>query len=77
MTRQDINQALLQTSFLDGANAAYVEALQAKYERDPSSVEPGWREFFDALGDDPGEHREDRKGASWKRAQWPQTPGTR
>ena len=53
MTRQDINQALLQTAFLDGANATYVEALQARYEKDPNSVEPGWREFFDALGDDP------------------------
>ena len=53
MARQDINQALLQSSFLDGANGAYVEALQARYERDPNSVEPGWRDFFDALGDDP------------------------
>ena len=74
MTRQDINQALLQTSFLDGANAAYVEALQAKYERDPSSVEPGWREFFDALGDDPASVEKTARGASWKREQWPQTP---
>ena len=74
MTRQDINQALLQTSFLDGANAAYVEALQAKYERDPSSVEPGWREFFDALGDDPASVEKTARGASWKPEQWPQTP---
>jgi 2-oxoglutarate dehydrogenase E1 component len=43
MTRQDVNQALLQTSFLYGANGAYIEALQAKYEQDPLSVEPGWR----------------------------------
>jgi 2-oxoglutarate dehydrogenase E1 component len=74
MTRQDINQALLQTSFLDGANASYVEALQAKYERDPNSVEPGWREFFDALGDDPASVEKTANGASWRRAQWPQTP---
>jgi 2-oxoglutarate dehydrogenase E1 component len=53
MTRQDINQRLLQTSFLYGANSAYIEALQAKYEKDPYSIEAGWREFFDALGDDP------------------------
>ena len=26
MTRQDVNQALLQTSFLYGANSAYIEA---------------------------------------------------
>ena len=60
MTRQDFNRALLQTSFLDGANAAYVEALQAKYEADPNSVEAGWRDFFDALGDDPQIHRATR-----------------
>ena len=32
MTRQDFNQALLQTSFLYGANAPYIEELQARYE---------------------------------------------
>ena len=71
MTRQDINRALLQTSFLDGANGPYVEALQAKFEQDPNSVEPGWREFFDALGDDPASVEKTSQGASWKRPQWP------
>ena len=52
MTRQDFNQALLQTSFLYGANSAYIEELQARYEKDPASVEPDWRDFFAALGDD-------------------------
>ena len=63
MTRQDVNQALLQTSFLYGANAAYIEALQAKYEKDPQSVEAGWREFFDALGDDPASVAKIAEGA--------------
>jgi 2-oxoglutarate dehydrogenase E1 component len=74
MTRQDINQALLQSSFLDGANASYVEALQARYEIDPNSVEPGWRDFFGALGDDPASVEKTAKGASWARPNWPQTP---
>jgi 2-oxoglutarate dehydrogenase E1 component len=74
MTRQDINQALLQTSFLYGANGAYVEALQAKYEKDPYSVEPDWREFFDALGDDPASVGKTAEGASWRRPNWPPTP---
>ena len=67
VTRQDVNQALLQTSFLYGANSAYIEALQAQYEKDPQSVEPGWREFFEALGDDPASvarPRAARRGAS-------------
>ncbi len=74
MTRQDINQALLQTSFLYGANGAYVEALQAKYEKDPYSVEADWREFFDALGDDPASVGKTAQGASWRRSNWPPTP---
>jgi 2-oxoglutarate dehydrogenase E1 component len=74
MTRQDFNQALLQTSFLYGANSAYIEELQAKYEKDPASVEAGWREFFDALGDDPASVEKTAQGASWKKANWPQSP---
>ena len=74
MTRQDINNALLQTSFLYGANGAYIEALQARYEKDPASVEPGWREFFDTLGDDPASVEKTAEGASWSRPHWPPTP---
>ncbi|THD46422.1 MAG: 2-oxoglutarate dehydrogenase E1 component [Bradyrhizobium sp.] len=74
MTRQAINQTLLQTSFLYGANGAYVEALQAKYEKDPNSVEAGWRAFFDALGDDAASVGKAAEGASWRRPNWPATP---
>jgi 2-oxoglutarate dehydrogenase E1 component len=74
MTRQDFNQALLQTSFLYGANAPYIEELQAKYDKDPASVEPGWRDFFAALGDDPASVEKAAQGASWKNAHWPQSP---
>ena len=74
MTRQDVNQALLQTSFLYGANSAYIEALQAQYEKDPQSVEPGWREFFEALGDDPASVAKTARGASWRKSNWPATP---
>ena len=74
MTRQDVNQALLQTAFLYGTNSAYIEALQAEYEKDPLSVEPGWREFFAALGDDPASVDKAAKGASWRKPNWPQTP---
>ncbi len=71
MTRQDSNRAVLDTAFLHGVNGAYVEALQAKYEADPNSVEPGWRAFFEALGDDPESVAKTAKGASWKVPQWP------
>ena len=74
MTRQDLNQALLQTSVLYGGNSAYIEALQAQYEKNPLSVEPGWRDFFAALGDDPASVAKTAKGASWEKPNWPQTP---
>jgi 2-oxoglutarate dehydrogenase E1 component len=74
MTRQDFNQALLQTSFLYGANASYIEELQAKYEKDPASVEQDWRDFFAALGDDPASVRKAAEGASWENPNWPQSP---
>ena len=38
MARQDANEQFLATSFLDGANAAYIEQLYAKYEANPASV---------------------------------------
>ena len=74
MTRQDFNQALLQTSFLYGANAPYIEEMQARYEKDPASVEPGWRDFFAAIGDDPASVEKTARGASWKLPNWPAAP---
>ena len=71
MTRQDFNHALLQTSFLYGANAPYIEELQARYEKDPASVEPDWRDFFAALGDDPASVEKTARGPSWERPNWP------
>jgi 2-oxoglutarate dehydrogenase E1 component len=74
MTRQDINQTFIRTAFLDGANATYVEALQARYEKDPSSVELSWREFFDSLGDDSDSVEKTVSGPSWERPNWPPAP---
>ncbi|RFB78240.1 2-oxoglutarate dehydrogenase E1 component [Methylovirgula sp. 4M-Z18] len=71
MARQDQNEALLSTSFLYGANAAYIENLQARYEADPNAVEPAWREFFDALNDDRTAVEKSAKGASWTKPNWP------
>ena len=49
MTRQPINERFQRTSFLSGANAAYVEEMQAQYERNPGSVGDEWRHFFESL----------------------------
>src|SRR5690606_2217826 len=71
MARQDANEQFLATSFLDGANAAYIEQLYAKYEADPSSVGEEWRTFFEALADQPSDIVKAARGASWKRENWP------
>ena len=73
MGRQDQNEAFLETSFLYGGNAAYIEELQGRYDKDPSSVDAEWRAFFDALKDDPGSVQRSVKGASWKKPNWPIT----
>ncbi|MBX9925420.1 MAG: 2-oxoglutarate dehydrogenase E1 component [Hyphomicrobiaceae bacterium] len=49
MSRQALNAQFLQTSFLSGTNAAYIEEMQAQYERNPGSVGDEWRHFFESL----------------------------
>jgi 2-oxoglutarate dehydrogenase E1 component len=52
MARQDINEALAQTGFLYGGNAAYIEDLYARYQADPKSVDEQWQGFFAGLKDE-------------------------
>ncbi len=51
MAREDANQEFAQTSFLYAANAPYLEDLQARYARDPASVDAEWRAFFEQMKD--------------------------
>ena len=51
MSRQPQNEALAETSFLHGVNAAYVEEMQAIYERNPGAVSDEWRLFFQSLNE--------------------------
>ena len=43
------NDVFEQTSFLYGANAAFVEGMYAQYLADPNSVDETWRSFFAGL----------------------------
>lgn len=52
MSRDAANQHFLQTSFLNGVNAPYVEEMQAQYEANPGSVSDEWRHFFESLHED-------------------------
>ena len=49
--RQPANTAFLQSAFLDGANAAYIEQLQEQWQRNPTSVSAEWQRFFDSVRD--------------------------
>jgi 2-oxoglutarate dehydrogenase E1 component len=69
--RSPENQSFLDTSFLQGANAVYVEQMAAAHARDPFSVPESWRAFFDAVGDTPAESAHAAAGPDWKRADWP------
>ena len=52
-----------QDGFLQGANAAFVEQLYARYAENPKSVEPSWRAYFASLGDSPDAIQ---AAASWR-----------
>ena len=69
--RSPQNQTFLDTSFLFGGNAVYLEQMAANYAADPASVPESWRAFFEEVGDAPAEASQSAKGPSWKRKDWP------
>ncbi|CUT09326.1 2oxoglutarate dehydrogenase E1 component EC 1242 [Bradyrhizobium sp.] len=74
MSRQDANAAFALSSFLQGTNATYIDEIYARYEKDPSSVDAEWQDFFKSLNDQPGDISKNAQGPSWERANWPLTP---
>ncbi|MEJ0092867.1 MAG: 2-oxoglutarate dehydrogenase E1 component [Methylocella sp.] len=69
--RSEPNAKLTMTSFLYGGNAAYLEQLQAAFERDPSSLDPDWRAFFAQLNDDRAAVDASANGPRWRKPNWP------
>src|ERR1700719_4683321 len=74
MSRQDANAAFALSSFLQGANATYIDDIYARYEKDPASVDTEWQEFFKSLKDQPADVLKNAEGPSWGRDNWPVTP---
>jgi 2-oxoglutarate dehydrogenase E1 component len=74
MSRQDANAAFALSSFLQGANAPYIDDIYARYEKDPASLDPEWQEFFRSLKDQPADILKNAEGPSWSRDNWPLTP---
>ncbi len=67
MSRQALNTAFAQSSFLHGTNAAYIEEMKALYERNPGSVSDEWRLFFQNLSEQSGGAVSSAEGPSWGR----------
>ncbi|WP_435257929.1 2-oxoglutarate dehydrogenase E1 component [Thioclava sp. FR2] len=74
MTEQSPNSQFRAGSFLDGANAEYIDQLQARFAADPSSVDAAWAEFFRSLGESEVTAKRAAEGPSWARNDWPQQP---
>src|ERR1700712_24422 len=74
MSRQDANAAFALSSFLQGTNAPYIDDIYARYEKDPSSVDTEWQEFFKSLKDQPADVLKNAEGPSWGRDNWPLAP---
>ena len=56
------------TSFLYGGNSGFIEELYGRFLADPNAVDPSWRQFFAALGEDPSAAAAERRGPSWQPA---------
>lgn len=51
MTGESENAVFEQSSFLFGANSAFIEKLYADYQANPASVDASWQKFFASLGE--------------------------
>lgn len=78
MARNPENDAFLETSFLYGANAGYIEELYARWSQNPSNVAQEWQDFFQNLSEQDLEEEgakaspeANAKGPSWKQSHWP------
>ena len=65
------NAAMLDTLFLYGGSAVWIEQMQAQYAENPNSVPESWRAFFEEVGDGSADATRNADGASWKREAWP------
>lgn len=69
--RSEENAAMLDTAFLYGANAVYIEQLYAQYVEDPTSISADWRNFFDEVGDPAIAAKQAAAGPAWSNKNWP------
>ncbi|MFC7291501.1 2-oxoglutarate dehydrogenase E1 component [Hirschia litorea] len=69
--RSKENADMLDTAFLYGGNAVYIEQLYAQYVEDPTSISADWRDFFDKVGDPAIAAKQAAAGPAWSNKSWP------
>jgi 2-oxoglutarate dehydrogenase E1 component len=61
------NELFARSSFLSGANTAFVEGLYASYQENPDAVDPSWRDYFAELEERELSPTQLGRGPSWRR----------
>src|SRR5580704_1459130 len=61
------NDLLEASSFLFGPNAAFLEALYARYQENPDSVDESWRAYFAELDERGLTPTQLGRGPAWRR----------
>ncbi|MFV0492829.1 MAG: 2-oxoglutarate dehydrogenase E1 component [Pseudorhodobacter sp.] len=74
MTEQSPNSQFRASSFLDGANADYIDQMAARHAADPASVDASWAAYFKELGEAEQVATAAAAGPSWARSDWPPMP---
>ena len=69
--RSQSNEAMLETAFLYGGNAVYIEQLYAQYVDNPNSVTADWKAFFDEVGDPAEATKRAAEKPAWAHKNWP------
>jgi len=59
------NIILEKTSFLQSANSTFIKKIYLKYIKNPGSIPPSWKEFFDGLNENQEDIRKEILGPSW------------
>ena len=65
MSSSKDNSLYKKTSFLEGANSAFIEELYSDYLKSPEKIPEGWKLFFDGLKDDKEIINKNLLGPSW------------
>jgi 2-oxoglutarate dehydrogenase E1 component len=68
--RSASNTAFMDSDFLFGANATFIEAQYARFLSDPNSLEPSWRAYFASMEEAPDAAREGMKKPEWSAPDW-------